>query len=337
MKKKYTINVIFSAFLLAFLSACSQYPNLEWKPEVVSPLVKGSLSAEQQFNIVNQAFFISARLPVPPVVVVPPYAAFNNVSTPWSPLSYAGSPATLIGIDSLVVSGTIVNNTPIKINAGAKILIRNVGEITNLIEIPLTQDILPGKNAAFSQTKVGGVLYPNFEMGVANISSTGNTTPVAFGPTNGLDISFKMNFLKISYFDIAPNIKGSLDITNPFAIDQKPETTVASGKLDVFIKNAIPLNMVMQAYLLDENKVLLDSLFASPLAIAAATERPLTPTTSTSNTSTQRIINNLDKTRFLRFKASYNTLGKTFNTRITPSINRLDFKVIGDLVMLIKG
>ncbi len=334
MTKKYTVNALFSFILIGFLGACSQYPNLDWKPEVVSPLVKGSLSAEQQFDIANQTFFISARLPVPPVVVVPPYAAFNNVSTNWNPLSYAGSPATLIGIDSLVVSGAIVNNTSIKINAGAKILIRNQGATANLIEIPLANDLLPNTTATFSQSKVGGELYPNFEISVANISSTGNNTPVVFGPLNGLDITFKMNFLRISYFDIAPNKKGTFDVTNDFSIDNKTETTVVSGKLDVFVKNAIPLDLVMQGYFLDANKVVLDSLFSNAFTITAG--NPTTPTISETNISSQRIIDNLEKTRFLRFKAGYSTQGKTFNTRITPSTNRLDFKVIGDLNVLVK-
>ena len=333
MNKKSTFNAIFSIILLGFLSACSKYPNLDWQPEVVSPLVKGSLSAEQQFSIVNQSFFISAKLPVPPVVVVPPYAAFNNVSTPWSPLSYADSPATRIGIDSLVVSGTILNNTPIKINAGAKILIRNQNATVNLLEIPLANDLLPNTSTTFSQVKVGGELLPNFEMSVVNISSTGNNTPVVFLPTSGLDITFKMNFLKISYFDISPNKKGAFDITNDFSIDNKSETSVVSGKLDFFAKSAIPLNLVVQAYFLDDNKVVLDSLFSTPLAIAAGS--PATPIVSQSTITTQRIISKLDNTRFLRFKAAYATVG-TVDTRITPATNRLDFKVIGDLNILVK-
>ena len=337
MKKKYTFNAIFGIFsitLLTFLGACNKnYPNLDWTPEVVAPLVKGSLSAEQQVSIADKEFFITAKFPVPAVVVVPPYAAFSNVSTPWSPLSFAGSPATRIGIDSLVVSGTILNNTPIKINAGAKILLRNQNATSNLVEILLANDILPGATATFSQSRKGGELLPNFEMSVANISSTGNNAPVFFTLMSGLDITFRLNFLKISYFDIAPNTKASFDITSPFSIDKKAETSVVSGKLDVFLKNAIPLNLLTQAYLLDDNKVILDSLFATPLVIAAG--NPTTPILSTSTVTTQRIITNLDKTRFLRFKAAYTTVG-TVDTRITPNTNRIDFKVVGDLNILVK-
>ncbi len=335
MKKKYTLHFAISLVLLAFLSACnSQYPKLNWQPAVVAPLVKGSLSAEQQFSIANQQFFVSAKLPTPPVVVVPPYGAFNNVSTPWNTVGYANSPATRIGIDSLIVSGTIVNNTVIKINAGAKILIRNPNAPTNLLEILLANDLLPNTSTNFSKLKVGGELLPTFEISVANISSNGNSTPVAFGPTSGLDITFKMNLLKISYFDIAPNQKAAFDITNDFSIDKDAKTSVVSGKLDVFVKNAIPLNMLMQAYLLDENNATLDSLFSAPLAIAAG--NPTAQTNAQSTITVQRVITNLDKTRYLRFKSAYSTVGATTDTRITPRTNRLDFKVIGDLNVLVK-
>jgi hypothetical protein len=330
MKKIHKL--IVSCIAIIGLTACSDFQNLSWQPEFFSPLAKGKITLEDVVSSEELSYNFTANLPLVAPPVSSPYPAFGPLSTNANTLNF-NSPVVSVLIDSLKISGSLTNPMPILISPGVELVFRKPGNATPVFKFTITQTI-PAKstiNFSFIQTNIE--LTPQFTCTLENVSSPGSTTPVNFGSTQPrFQVSFQMDLIKVNSITIQNNVSDYYETTNDFdaGIDTQDDI---SGKLILNIKNSFPIALGLQAYLLDNNKKVLDSLFTPIFAIQSGT--PQNPKTASATITADKVIKDLKTASFIKVRAYYTTTGSSAPVTVTKD-SKLDFQLTGDLKLTVK-
>ena len=110
---------------------------------------------------------------------------------------------------------------------------------------------------------------------------------------------------------------------------------IVDGKLITFVNNGLPVEFYFQAYFLDDNGVVGDSLFESQQLVQPAT---ISGNGRISSPSQQKFVTNLDVLKADKVK-KMRQITPVFRVRSIPEGSfvkiyndfKLDFKVVGDL------
>ena len=330
MKKQFLL--VLTLMVCGCLVSCSDLPNVTWQPDLFSPIGKGRITLENVISANKLSFDFTANLPVPVSPVAAPVPAFGPVNTSAKTLDF-NTPIVSVLIDSLKVTGTLTNPMPVAISAGAELVFRQPGNATPVFKFTLTQAVPANGKVDFSFLTTQVSLTPQFTCTIENISSPGSSAPVSFGGQPArLQLSFTLALIKVASLTIQNNISDYYETTNNFnaGIESKDEVT---GKLILNLENSFPITLGVQAYLLDANKKVLDSLFTTPLVILPGT--PQSPKAGSATVTADNIVKDLKTAAYLKVRSYYSTKGSAAPVTVTKD-SKLDYQLTGDLKLTIK-
>jgi hypothetical protein len=125
--------------------------------------------------------------------------------------------------------------------------------------------------------------------------------------TSNVKIKLELN-LPLTFSANAISFTDTLETSG---IDSDQSDAFRSGELRIIADNGFPFDLRVRGYLLDENKVLIDSLLTTDQIAAASVGQDLRVIQSLRSVLkipvTQRLKGNLEKTRFIVLKARINT------------------------------
>ncbi|MEO1654379.1 MAG: hypothetical protein AAFU64_12610 [Bacteroidota bacterium] len=328
MKNYYLLGVLLMG--LGF-SACDN-PNLDWEPEILAPLVFGQLNINSQPALRNGNYSTLTNLDLGLSGVVTPVPAFSGLSTSSGSLRIDNPPIVEIGIDTLIIQGTISNPLGIQINAGAVISLRNTDDQSLIASHTVASDIDAFGTYDFTELVTAGVARLEVEVIVDNISSPGSTTPVNVSNSSfRFDLNF--DFQNISYIIYPANTQSEFLIENDFNIDISEDLENITGSLFLVTDNAIALNFDLQVFFLDANGNTIITLAPFPIQIPAGTAQ--NPTEQIDEINDASVLNSLLNVESVRIRAIFDTFGASNDVRIEGTDN-LDFKITGNLRLIVE-
>jgi hypothetical protein len=277
MNKTIPIYLVFLT-LLGGYGGCGFKPDKvetpRWTTEILAPLVKAPLSAEEIVQLKDITFSQEVKMsdigvpngnypmlpPIPPVSL-PPYTL--STSADIASVTFASGKMAM----------TIQNNLPINLKAGATITIEAGTSVFFTHTLP--NDINPGTTYIMTPEYdvAGKTINENVTLKVNNFASDGSSSSVTINGSEKLTVSFSIKGLKVQNIGLASNNSFELADTANFSITgSSVKTGEISGKFVLFADNQMPVQMNVQAYFLDSTKKVIDSLFVGGTqSIIAAT------------------------------------------------------------------
>jgi len=279
MKKKY--NFLFIGIgIVASIISCTKddifnYDELEHTADWIFPLVKTAVAAEQVAKLTDLHFDIGVlkidlegldeSFPVPPISA----ETLGPVSMEDTDSIYVKFHAT-----EATLKVYITNNFPINIKAGSVIEIRNSVINNNVVfSGTLARDIeAKGGRDSVVISNVTGMPWADngLEFYFTNFASDGSSNVEDFNTYNNIDVSLKIEVLKLDEAEIYGNLNYILTDTNSFDFNSEESeqasvdlTNIESGSINLFISNGVPFTYYIQGYFLDANYQIVDSLFNS--------------------------------------------------------------------------
>ncbi len=313
-----------------------------WESDWLAPLIKTRFTMDQlrELNDTKYDFNIpSIDLGfVENIVVDVPELNISHLGPYQAPVS---DWVKEIQIDTLSVEIELTNIFPIPIGAGTKIVLRNSTDTLNpssiISQIAVPQDIPAGgvfKTEIKSiQSTLGSKLYFYLDSFHSAGAQQVSFNSVPFKAT------IRLKVIDLKRIDLYTNQQ--IVSTDTFKIElgdtlSTVNDTLATGNLDVFITNGLPVSSNLQMYFLNSDKtVVADSLFNESLNVTPGITSALGETLSETNASSSISLNGT-KIQHIR-KSSYAVIKyglKTPTTGVFVSANDhayLQMKLIGDL------
>jgi hypothetical protein len=279
-----------------------------------------------------------------------PLDAFNNI--------VAGS----IDLDQITLDFNIKNEIGVDIEVEFMELISH--NSNNNTDVPLTAPIINKKLNLNRATETGNPLNPVnatiyntlLDKDNSNITAFISNLPTALSYEVGININPLGNVSGSNDFiydstGIAIELDAEIPIkldaknltivdTSDFTMDETSQNDIKkiqSGFLYVHADNWFPFSLESQFYMVDENNVIIDSVFATPQIMASGipvSGRVLKPTYSVLQAAVSGSkIDNLYRTKFIISKLTMDTYG---SNKLQIYDNYLiDLKIIGDFKYLI--
>lgn len=265
---------LFFWLALGFL-ACTKdglfdYSNLKQNAEWLFPIVKTKISAEQVSKLTDSHYDIGAfTFDVPFINTSAPIPPISGQTIGPLPLEDTDSIYIQFRSDSATLKIFITNNFPINIKAGTKVEIRNSLINTNVVFSGVVlRDIAAkgGKDSVIISKVVTTPWADNkLEFYFVDFASDGSSSVENFGIYNNLDVNLKIDVIHLNEAILNGNIEYFVTDTTDFKFgsnkNEPNDAHIESGILNLFIKNGVPLNYTIQGYFLDENYMIVDSLF----------------------------------------------------------------------------
>ncbi|EAY26910.1 hypothetical protein [Microscilla marina] len=332
---------LFVGILGSLITACNLNNNqditLDWQPDILAPIVKGTMGVLQQPDIQNVDFSIA--IPASSlgldgysgtVPVVPAFGPIDSVKRTYT-ITDANNALIFesVEIDSIQISTSFSNPFPVALSAGMRIVFRNQGETNALITHTTTQEVAPNASYSFSQLVLSTTLNSNLEIGIENIQSPGGSN-VDFSNISDLTMNIQLQISGITAITLAPNVSASFETTDNFDLGLGSEVENLEGSLILKHDNQTPLNLAVQAYFLaDDQTTVIDSLFEVPSLISAGD-------TLSVRVSSTSLLNNLRNTKYIKFTTGFDTNGLSSSVRIDGA-TMYKFQLIADVKVKLKN
>ncbi|TAF65835.1 MAG: hypothetical protein EAZ55_07585 [Cytophagales bacterium] len=321
--KKYLI--IFTCLL--YLTACDANDDLKWQPEILAPLVKSDISFQSVPELAGLSYALTVPLGGLPItgasVVVP---AFNNLNSTPAAFQINQAPVVEVGFSELTVEGTLQNPLGVPINAGGKIVIRNVADGSIVISHTIANTIAARGSYAFNSKVSKSKVKDQLEFLLQDISSPGSSGQAVSMSSNQFSFSLKLGLPTIDYADFRGNANSTTTQTTNFEMGLEDEGK-ATGNLVIQFQNAIALNFSIVIDFLDEKDQVLARLNSVPITIQAGSSSA--PKSSTTTINASSVITQLQKAKKIRFTIAYTNPSATA-VRVLAT-DKLSFKMISDI------
>lgn len=316
IKSKIT-NLAFIVLTSLIVVSCSKedafnYSDLEHTADWLFPVVTTKVSADQFLTVDNVEFDISIKLtddvtppagfPAPPIPVMDlDSMAFGDPDSSY----------VKIKSDLAVINLTITNNFPINIKAGTFVEIRNT-LINN--DVVFRGDILADiaanggtSSVVLSQVGASQWIDNQLEFYLKDFSSDGSGSDIVNFDENstiGIRISVSIPVLNVIEFqkpiDYLLTDTTEMDFGGTDGQDETDEGSIENVKINMFVRNGIPLTFSIKAFFLDANNMIIDSIFdAAPFTAPSLDAEGYVITSSITE---QKIVAELNQAQFLRVK-----------------------------------
>jgi len=336
------ISNFFLIFSLVFLLSCHLNPNQEitpnWSTNILGPLVKASLTTgnfngiqkiEATQTIYEKDVF-PANTPGTPVIV--PAVSNVPVGTFTMDLTNAFTEAVF---DSGQFNLLITNGFPIDIAKGTTLTFKQNG--TTLTTYILPDSIAPGGTYNLNIFNLAGkTLYSQITLDISFSSDGSNKKFVTFNSNDYITIGIQVIDVKVNYILVKPGNSFTVNDTSNFQLSGDViKASTVSGNFITHFSNSLPVEFNTQAYFLDENQQLIDSLFTSPILIKQSILSPACSTASSSITLdtvpyNSAKTNTLNNSRYVWLTFTVKSLG-TCSPLIITYKDTMQVQIVGDL------
>ncbi len=336
-------------FILLLFYSCKLNTKQEitpnWNTYILGPLVKASLTLENFSNLENihatQTIRLSDIESAKPGDGFPGNLSGTTVipavsDIPLGPYSLDLTSAFTQAIfDSGQFYFVITNGFPVDVKEGTIIKFSQNGVL-------FTADTLKSNIAANGGvyqlppiSLIGKTMYPQMSLNVSFSSDGSNNKPVTFNSNDYITIEVFLSDVKAKSISVKPGNSFQISDTTNFQLSGDViKANTVSGNFITHFGNGLPLEFDAQAYFLDENKNLIDSLFTSPTLIGPAniancqtSSVHQTLDTVPYNTKKQTTLNN---TRYTWLNFTIKSLGNCAELTITDT-DTLEVQIVGDL------
>lgn len=343
---------IFLIFCIALLYSCklntSQDIKPNWNTYILGPLVKSSLTLKNFSDLQNihatQTIRLSDIESADPGDGFPGNASGTTIIPPVSnvPLGPYTLDLTSAFTQAVFDSGefyfVITNGFPVDVKKGTTLTFTQNGNLFAFYT--LTSDIAPnGGTYTFSPpiNLTGRTLYSQMSMSVDFSSDGSGTTPVTFNSNDYLTIEILLDKVKVNSITVKPGNTFTVSDTTNFQVSGDViKANTISGNFITHFGNGLPLEFDAQAYFLDENKTLIDSLFRSSALIHSANitncqTSTIYPTLDTVPYTASKQ-NTLNNSRYVWLNFTIKSLGTCSAITITET-DTMEVQIVGDLTL----
>lgn len=319
----------------------------EWDLDLLGPLAKSDLTVEEILETRSVTF---ARSLSSADVGLQPPGSYPNLPANYVPIAgpyrYTLSDSF---IDLKVLTGSyfikVKNNLPLTINSGVKIFATDTTNTDTIFKFHLTQNLPKGQTFSTKAIDISGKLIPNrINLWAQDISNDAINSPIVIRNDAGLDVSFSLDNFSINYVRIAPIHK--ISFADTAAVNTEGDiikSNALTGKIKMYVLNGMPIQTDMQIYLLDGNKILIDSFFTERVVIPSANVSPVSYTATSPDSALilfnldSKKIASINKTKYIYPKAVFRTMNPSFPyVKITKNDN-ISIQIVGDLNLKINS
>ncbi|MCB0737973.1 MAG: hypothetical protein KDC92_10705 [Bacteroidetes bacterium] len=253
------------------LTSCFKDPEIDpnqiandWETDILAPIMRTRMFLEDAANLSDVASTVKiASSTLNPLwngpMFVPPVSGLSSESAPseFGITDYFQK----IYTDTLNMTVTLTNELPIPINRGTILVFRNkeVGSIISKRE--LDKDVLPGENYQFefliyNEGNNPPLVESTIEFYLEDFRTQGSDGKIVDFTNTSVRFEFLLNWIRIheilvnsdQQFADTLQFDFELDIENDSLFNQ-----AAEGKLIAFLESGMPLNILWEMDILDEN------------------------------------------------------------------------------------
>ena len=331
--KKITLILL---LLTVIVGSCDFSPDgvgsANWEVNMFGPLAKTDMQMSDMLKLQKFEFaqsFTPAQFSLPTGT----FQAFPPI--PGLQIGPVDSPIKDQPFESVLLSSgnvkiTIENGFPINIKSGAVILIESGGN--QIINHTIPQNINPsGGKYETSMDIANKTIGKSVKITISNAGSDGSSTPITVSGQEKLTVSLKIEnliFTSMIINTINPIIFAS--DTTPFNMrGEVIKTQLASGVLNVYFVNQLPVSFKVQVNFMDESRINnLASAFADSVTIEAAGIEGERERKYTINID-ENLIDVMNKAKYIKFDVTINTVNNQIVT-IYPS-NKIKMNLVADI------
>ncbi|MBP6455914.1 MAG: hypothetical protein KA275_04210 [Chitinophagaceae bacterium] len=343
--------IILICFVLLNIYSCNKFKiadQIGLESDWLLPLAKGKIGFKNLKELENNSlshdipsFDIGYNPGVPinvPALNIPEVGPYAQPIMGW---------IKSLKVKNLKIELSFTNAFPITIGTGTKISFRrdaNTSDATNLIySHTVLNDILPNQQYDFSIDILNSVIEDTVFIYLEQFSSPGGNN-ITFSTTPSI-LSISLKVLEIENVELYTNKQASFNDTVQanFSQDTNGFDTTVSGKINVFVDNAMPLNTNFQLYFIDSlTNNIIDSLFNTRLIVQGINTNSLTGTPLSINSSKNEILVNAAKVQRIKsankaiIDFDLNTNGYSTPTVLANDETYLGIQFTGDLKLKLK-
>lgn len=267
---KWTSGITLAIVMSLGIFSCENldtFADLGWQPEILGPVVNTNVNYYDFEDLINSQkdYTVNAgSIPgADPGTQLPFMPAFGPL--PKFPSEYLNlfEYASLVQIDSLNATITFENVFPVPIGQGTRIVIRDsINPSIVVLDHEIDRDVPADSLYTIQILEEDLTITTTLELFVDDFQSPGSTEPVTFEEEE-LIIQLKIEFIKVDYAEVNPNIYYEITDTLGFDIGTIEETDYAaySGNLFMFVTNSFPTAIDLELIFQDENNNPIDTLF----------------------------------------------------------------------------
>ncbi len=250
-------------------------------------------------------------------------------------------------VKNLNLALSFTNAFPISIGTGTKISFRrdpNTSDASNLIySHTVLNDILPNQQYDFNIEILNSIIEDTVFIYLEQFTSPGGNN-ITFSTTPS-KLSITLKVLEIENIELYTNNQALFNDTILATFNQETNglDTTVSGKINVFVDNAMPVNTKFQLYFIDSlTNIIIDSLFSVPFLTSGINTNPLTGAPLTINNSKSEISVNAAKVQRIKsankaiIDIDLNTNGYSTPTVLANDETYLGIQFTGDLKLKLK-
>ena len=180
------------------------------------------------------------------------------------------------------------------------------------------------------------------ELFFIDLASDGSASPVDFNTYNNIAVSLELEVVQLNEIELFGNIDHTVRDTIDYNSESDGSTSefIENGHLNLFVENGAPLNYAIQAFFLDKDFLVVDSLFDNA-TIAAPDITPsgyvinstITEEKVTADFSNERYTNIQNNSSYVAFRLTFQSSPQ--NIRITTN-DRIELYLTADVATTFK-
>lgn len=270
---KWTSGITLALVMSLGIYSCENldtFAELGWKPEILGPIVNTNVNYYDFEELINsrKEYTVNAGSmpeeyanPPFPLPFIPPFGPMEKFESQYLNIfTYANK----VKIDSLDATISFVNTFPIPIGAGTRIVMRDSVDTNKVVlDHTIERDVESGDSYDIELVNADQhEITSTLELYVDDFQSPGTDGPAKFN-NEELIITLTVEFLKIDYAEIKPNIVYQISDTVAFDIGTIDTSDYAaySGNLFMFVENSFPTSIDLELILQDELNNPIDTFF----------------------------------------------------------------------------
>lgn len=274
MKKSLFKLLLIPVLPLVVFIGCKK-PEISYPTEWIFPIVKTNILAEQISQLENLSFDTEAT--ANDLVIAGGIGSSASAPMPAITSGVNMGPILMEEEDNYynwAISDTtrikvrIDNNFPVNIKAGTIIKIRNRPvddpNQTLIFQAEVLKDIPAGgfdTLSVYSSTRTAKI-YNDLNLFIENYRSDGSPNTAVSWAGASIKVTFILVVFHLNEAEVNNNKHYELTDTSDFNFSGNPTlNSINRGKITLYLRNGLPISYKIQAYFLDSNNVLVDSLF----------------------------------------------------------------------------
>ncbi len=334
------LNQIWLLFFAIIVTGCT-LKEPEFEAQVLVPVYKTSLNPENLTGVLPIQYtdtFPSSSLPYNPFAPIP---ADTNLTI--GPLLLADTFNTYLGITgtNVRIKLTLLNNLPLDFESNARLILVNAGRQDSVVDTRINVPI-PGRGSrlVFVTNPISVAFFnDDVRLILSELRTSGTTGIPNYTLYNRLIIDVEIIPERITEYYVSTLKDYVLQDTTDFSFSENKEFMRAkTAELNFFFDNDFPSTLNYQAFFLDENKVVIDSVLTGRDLLTGGSELDTLGFTIPGTSKNVKATNFLSearliairKTKFLASEAAFRTdfiSGGSNSTIILRPSNRVTLTV----------